>query len=110
MWDRDTFHPTLPHAVGLSHCPARGQTDNARHGEQRLAFISMQTHTNKFASLAGTGSYSVGFVNMEITSGGFLRDPPLGMNFKPLLCWVALGWVYCFPWQSGSHPAPFASK
>lgn len=108
--NRDTFHPTFPHAVGLSCCPAGGQTDNARHGEQRLAFFSMQTHTDKFAFLLGTGSSSAGFVSMEITCGGFLCNPPLGMNYEPLLHWVAVGWGYCSPWQSGSHPAPFASK
>lgn len=42
---RGRFPSLLPHALrGLSCCPARGQRDNARRGEQRLAFIFVHTH------------------------------------------------------------------
>ena len=99
MWERDTFPPHSPMRCGAEPCPAGGQRANARRGEQCLAFIFMHALTNKFSSPAAVGSSSVGFVNLKITAGGFLCYPTLGMNFKTLPCWVALGWDYCFPWQ-----------
>lgn len=60
----------------------------------------LHSHTNKFAALAGIGCSSVGVANLEITAGGFQYYPTLGINFKTPL---ALGWVYCFPWQRAVH-------
>lgn len=91
--------PTLPRSVGLSCCPAAGQGDNARHGEQCLAFLFMHTHKRVVFSGSSwlllcwvfrSGNNSWKFSVPSHSGDEFLNPSMLGC--------VALGWVYCFLW------------